>query len=248
MKKQLLVKDHKNWLGYTFWNTVNEVVLHTHFSSIELIGTQNVPKTGSFLLVSNHCSRWDGLLVQHLIGRRANYMVSPNELIGAQGGAIRAVGAFPADPRYNIMEHMRKQIEKGEPVVIFPEGTVYYDGTTHTFKKGAARIVLSCGAEGVSIPIIPMGINYTTDALNRSRAHGVVGTPIDAHEYIAAYLEEPQAALSRLSTALHREVCHLRHAAGATMDNDTLFVGKKTKSWANLAIPCMVEVDGAVAR
>ncbi len=245
MKKQLIVKDHKNWVGYTFWNTVNEIILHTHFSSIELLGAENVPKTGSFLLVSNHCSRWDGLLVQHLIGRRANYMVSPNELIGAQGGAIRAVGAFPADPRYNIMEHMRNQIEKGEPVVIFPEGTVYYDGTTHPFKKGAARIVLSCGAEGIDIPIIPMGINYTTDPF---RARGVIGAPIDAKEYVAAYLEESQSAITRLSTALHREVCHLRHAAGATMDNDTLFVGKKSRSWAELAMPRMAEVDSVAAR
>lgn len=246
MKKQLSVKDHKNWLGYTFWNTVNEVILHTHFSSIELIGKENVPKTGSFLLIANHSSRWDGLLVQHLIGRRANYMVSPNELLGAQGGAVRAVGAFPADPRYNIMDHMKQQIAKGEPVVIFPEGTVYYDGTTHPFKKGAARIVLACRAEGIDLPIVPMGINYTE---GNHRVRGIVGNPIDAGDYVSAGEDEPQAALTRLSTALHREVCHLRHAAGATMDNDTLFVGKKTKSWANLSFSSnlkMAEVERVV--
>ncbi len=246
MKKQLMVKDHKNWLGYSFWNTVNQIILHSHFSSIELVGAENVPKNGSFLLVSNHCSRWDGLLVQHLLDRRANYMVSPAELVGAQGGAIRAVGAFPADPRYNIMDHMRTQIAKGEPVVIFPEGTVYYDGTTHPFKKGAARIVLACGAEGINIPIIPMGINYSNDPYH-VRARGVVGAPLDASEYVQAYREEPQSAISRLSTALHREVCHLRHAAGATMDNDILFVGKKTKSWANLSMPRMQEADRVVS-
>jgi hypothetical protein len=53
-----------------------------------------------------------------------------------------------------------QQFKKGEPFVIFPEGNVFYDGHTHPFKKGIARIAFAAHQNNIEVPIVPVGITY----------------------------------------------------------------------------------------
>ena len=91
--------DGKSFYGYPFWNTVNRMVVNTHFHSAYLTGLDNLPESGPFLLIANHSSRWDGPVVQYILNRRANYMVSPNEMKGIQKPAVLSVGALLIRPQ-----------------------------------------------------------------------------------------------------------------------------------------------------
>ena len=94
------VVDQKNALTVGFWGVVNKIVCAIHFRQFQIKGQENLPKSGPYLLIANHSSRWDPLVLMHLINARmANYMTHPNELKGFQGFVLRSVGAFPADPR-----------------------------------------------------------------------------------------------------------------------------------------------------
>ena len=61
-KSKILV-DRKNWLTYMFWSLVNVILIAIRFKNFQIIGKENLPETGPFILVANHTSRWDGLLV-----------------------------------------------------------------------------------------------------------------------------------------------------------------------------------------
>lgn len=142
MKRQQIV-DQKNRMVYAFWSMVNKIVLARQFKSIEISGAENIPQNSGFMLVANHSSRWDGLLVYNLIGRPSNFLVHPNELLGFQGIVLKSMGAFPASTQFDLQAHINRQLGKDESVVVFPEGDVYRDGVTHPFKCGAARFALN---------------------------------------------------------------------------------------------------------
>lgn len=230
-KKKLELKDRKNAFVYAFWSLVNKICISVRFNDFQVIGRQHLPKSGPFLLVSNHITRWDGLIVYELIGRPANFMVSPNELLGPQGAVLASMGSFPADPRVDFIKYALDMFKKGQGMVVFPEGNIFRDGSTHPFKLGAARIALAAAAEGIDLPIIPAAIHY---ADNGDIAQIALGEPIKAAEY-ANHTAECQSSLNRLlSDRLHREVCFLRTGLGNLGDRLALFVGSLRHRWPEL--------------
>lgn len=205
--KQKIV-DRKNWLGALFMWIINEIVLRFKFRRIEVYGRENVPTTDPFILVSNHSSRFDGLMVLRALRRKANYMVSPAELKGYQGLTLPWVGAFPADPRHDLIGFVENGFRKGEGLVVFPEGTVYYDGALHPFKFGAARIALTAQRHGIAVKVIPASIVYDWGA--SATAKIVFGEPVDLSTYSQRFEKEPSEVTKNLTESLFREVSALK--------------------------------------
>lgn len=207
--KLTLPRDGKTLLGYFFWNLVNKIIIAFHFrGKIVVEGAANIPKRGPFVVIANHSARWDGPLVQHILNRRSNYMVSPNEMKGLQGAAVMSVGAFPAHPRLNPVGYAIQQLHAGEPVVVFPEGNVYYDGVIHPFKTGVSKIVLHSQKNSFDAPIIPMYIEY----INSERSYSVkvkIGNPIHPSE-LPENVGNVKDAQRAISERLFEEVVALR--------------------------------------
>jgi len=196
VKKRKNLKDKKSFLRFTFWNLVNQIVMRVHFKKISVIGRTNLPD-GAFILVANHSSRWDGLAVQFLLNRRANYMVSPNEMKGLQGRAVKSVGAFPANSRHDLVSYSLERMLKNEPIVVFPEGNIFKDDYLHPFKKGAAKIALEAVSRNYNIPIVPLAIEYNFDQ--------ALGGPTVSMRVGQAYMPEIYEA-PRLAEEMHFKV------------------------------------------
>jgi 1-acyl-sn-glycerol-3-phosphate acyltransferase len=227
MRKQIV--DRKSWLTYSVFSCINNLAVRLHFKSVSVQGLENLPSKGACLIVSNHISRWDGLVLHSIIGRPSNFMVSPNELRGLQGLVLRSCGSFPADARVNLMEYVRGQVRKGESLVIFPEGNLFRDQITHPFKNGAARIALMCQEEGIVLPVLPMAIRY--EKSKPDLAQILVGTPVDCSYFCDQFRRQANLAIGNLSVQLHREVCHLRFSLGDRGDKDVIFTGKPVRAW-----------------
>ena len=101
--------------------------------------------------------------------------------------------------------------------MIFPEGDVYRDGTTHPFKAGTAKIALTCNASGIDMPIIPMAIRYIESGPRTAKI--VVGAPINVKDYLEEFAKTPNSALKSLTARLRREVCHLKLSLGQMSDS-----------------------------
>jgi len=136
-------------------------ILLMPFFSIEVLGLQNLPQDRAFILLSKH-QRWEDIPLLSLAAPRPLYYIAKSELFkNALGNRFfSALGGIPLN-RQRPLESRRflqatiELLQKGEGVVIFPEGT-YYPNKMGPGQSGMIRFVLS----RLSLPFIPVGITY----------------------------------------------------------------------------------------
>ena len=109
-----------------------------------LVGRENIPKKGSFILVSNHGSLMDPPLLGHAVGRNISFMAK-SELfsIPLLGYIIKACGAYPvkrgiADK--NTIKIACEKLSNNNSIGIFIDGTRQKNGRVNKPKQGAALL------------------------------------------------------------------------------------------------------------
>jgi glycerol-3-phosphate dehydrogenase (NAD(P)+) len=122
-------------------------------------GREHVPD-GPVLLAANHRSFLDPFVIGCCV-RRPLYFVAKRELFDRRiaGRILNALGAFPVrrgESDAESMETARLLLERGEAVMIFPEGTRHRSGPLHEPKRGVGRLALQTGA-----PIVPIAVKGT---------------------------------------------------------------------------------------
>lgn len=131
---------------------------------VHVTGYDKVPFNKRFLLVSNHCSKFDNF-VQCAILRKTQmaYVSKPENFKIPIGGRFMRRGLYLSMPRGNTREEFKtvmKAIEyiKADKVSIgiFPEGTRSKDGLLHEFKPGAFKI-----AEKAKCPVVVCSMKGT---------------------------------------------------------------------------------------
>ena len=127
------------------------------YFGLRLEGTEHIPQLGPVVIVPNHQTYADPVLVTIPIRRRIYYMAW-NRLFEVRGlnWMIRRLRAFPVeiesrDPR--AAREAVRLLQAGEAVMIFPEGRRSLDGHIGHFKPGAFRLAVSVG-----VPILPVTI------------------------------------------------------------------------------------------
>ncbi len=117
-------------------------------------GIENIPKEGAFLLCSNHRSNMDPVLLAAGCRRQLTFMAK-DELfhVFLLGKLIKALGAFPIKRGKGdaaaVMATL-KILKRGEPTLIFPEGTRMKNGERKTVNSGIVRLAVQAG-----VPIVP---------------------------------------------------------------------------------------------
>ena len=127
------------------------------YFGLRLEGTDHIPRIGPVVIVPNHQTYADPVLVTIPIRRRIYYMAW-NRLFEVRGlnWMIRRLRAFPVeiesrDPR--AAREAVRLLQAGEAVMIFPEGRRSLDGHVGHFKPGAFRLAVSVG-----VPVLPVTI------------------------------------------------------------------------------------------
>ena len=130
-------------------------------------GRENIPDTGSALLVSNHLSHLDVLVLGILLDRPLNYVARSTLFFFPLGPFIRSCGAFPIQRdgigAQGLKETLRR-LKAGGIVALFPEGTRTPDGELGELKAGIALL-----AAKAKVPILPAAIVGTYEAWPRNR-------------------------------------------------------------------------------
>ncbi len=150
---------------------------------MQRIGMEHIPKDGALIIASNHRSFMDPWVIGMML-RRPIYYVAKTELFHRRSVAwlLSSLGAFPVD-RGNgdrdAMDAARRILERGDVVVIFPEGTRTRPGALGTPKRGVGRLALETGA-----PVVPVAM-IGTEAIRkgwRIRPHKIrvrIGAPLN---------------------------------------------------------------------
>jgi len=91
-------------------------------------------------------------------------MVTKSEMRGIQGWFLRRLGCFSINqlsPSLSALRYAIDLIEKGEQLVVFPEGKINKYGKKLILKEGLYRLAKLATKKSTSIIIIPIGIAYS---------------------------------------------------------------------------------------
>jgi glycerol-3-phosphate dehydrogenase (NAD(P)+) len=129
---------------------------------MQRIGREHLPPSGPLLLASNHRSFLDPFVIGTMV-RRPVYYMAKRELFEKrwQAWILNALGAFPVDRGAgdrDAMDTARAILERGDCVVVFPEGTRVRPGPLGDPRRGVGRLALETGA-----PVAPIAVIGTED-------------------------------------------------------------------------------------
>jgi len=163
---------------------------------MQRIGREHIPREGAVIIAANHRSFLDPFVIGTLV-RRPVYFVAKSELFKHPLVAwwLNSLGAFPLDRGQgdsDAMDTARRILERGDALVIFPEGTRTRPGPLATPHRGFGRLALETGA-----PIVPVAVAGTEAVRKgwRIRPHRVrlrCGPPMRFPQ-----VDEPSAAMAR---------------------------------------------------
>ena len=91
-------------------------------------------------------------------------MVTKSEMRGIQGWFLKRLGCFSINqlsPSLSTLRYAIELIEKGEQLVVFPEGKINKYGRRLVLKEGLYRLARLATKKTDSIIIIPIGIAYS---------------------------------------------------------------------------------------
>ena len=147
-----------------------DVVLRFFFRKKKILKNGfSIPINSSIILAPTHRSRWDGLILTMAMGRRVTkkdcrFMVTKSEMKGIQGWFLKRLGCFSINqlsPSLSALRYAIDLIEKGEQLVVFPEGKINKYGKKLVLKEGLYRLARLATKKTGSIIIIPIGIAYS---------------------------------------------------------------------------------------
>jgi 1-acyl-sn-glycerol-3-phosphate acyltransferase len=124
-------------------------------------GLQHVPATGPGLLVCNHVSFIDALIVAAMLRRPVRFVMD-HRLYHAPvlHTLMRMCGVIPIASRHEdpalldaAYDRIAERLSDGELVAVFPEGQITRDGELNEFRRGVERIVARS-----PVPVVPLAV------------------------------------------------------------------------------------------
>jgi 1-acyl-sn-glycerol-3-phosphate acyltransferase len=149
------------------------------------MGAENIPSRGAAVLVANHVSYLDPIVLGVIINRlgRSVRFIAVEELFRKPliGRILRALNQIPNNgkPRL-VLREAEKALQRGDLVLIYPEGTIP-TSTPVRPRRGAAVLAISQAVD--IIPMASHGLERRTFSLHRRVATVSIGTPIDVASF-----------------------------------------------------------------
>ncbi|MDO8746299.1 MAG: lysophospholipid acyltransferase family protein [Thermodesulfovibrionales bacterium] len=175
-------------LAYRF-ATIFFFLLFKIFFRFKIDGIEKVPEKGGVIVVSNHSSHLDPLVIGAAIRKRQSTFMAKRGLFKIPlVGAFVKTFSFPVDrdtPQPSTIKEAVRRLKNGELIVMFPEGGRSRDGSLLDAKRGTGLIAALSGAK-----VVPAYIDGTDTALpagakliRRSSIRIIFGNPIETSPY-----------------------------------------------------------------
>ena len=138
--------------------------------SVQVAGRDNVAPGQSYVVVSNHQSLFDILVLYGWLGLDIRWVMKQElRSVPGLGLACEALGHIYIDrsdheAAVRSINQARERITGGTSVLFFPEGTRSEDGQVGRFKKGAFRFAID-----TELPVLPVTVDGTADVLPARR-------------------------------------------------------------------------------
>lgn len=134
---------------------------------LEKRGLENIPETGGAMLVANHVTFIDALVIAAACPRPTRYVMDHRwfntPLLKFIFIATRSIPIAPAKEDAAMLDRAYDEIAKGlvegDLVCIFPEGRITHDGEMNPFRGGIKRII-----DRTPVPVVPIALRGLWDS------------------------------------------------------------------------------------
>ena len=180
---------------------------------IRVIGAENEPDEGGFIVCGNHMAASDAVVVAYAFRKHQVRLMAKKELfkIPIVAQLIRMLGAFPVDRSGKDVGAVKTAVEmvkSGKCMGMFPQGHRYpgVDPRTTPVKNGAALICTRCEADVV--PVFIARKNHTSKLFRRT--YIIIGKKIPFESF--AYDPEASGEYARITGIIFDQICTLGEA------------------------------------
>ncbi|MBE6406922.1 MAG: hypothetical protein E7040_13035 [Lentisphaerae bacterium] len=115
---------------------------------LRVVGKENMPYSGPILLVSNHVSLVDLLMIQAVVRQRVRFMVRteiikfiPTRLIFWYLGVLRVPSSRHPKAMKRFFNDIQNRLRAGETICFFPEGAISGSGNLMRFRSGVHALL-----------------------------------------------------------------------------------------------------------
>ena len=129
---------------------------------LKVTGEDNIPMDGSAVLVCNHVSFIDWMIISASVKRPARFIMDHSYFKGflvkrlLTRAKVIPIASAKENPALlqTAFEKTAEELRDGNLVCIFPEGTITRSGEMNVFKSGIEKILAT-----TPVPVIPMAFN-----------------------------------------------------------------------------------------
>ena len=210
-------------VAYPLLRSTFSLITRAYFRQVVVVGLEHVPAHGPVIFAANH----PGALVDPLL-----LMISCPRVVrfAAKEPLFRTWWLGPILRAMQAVALRRKQDTGGSTdnseafralfaalaadgtIGIFPEGISHSGSKLVSLKTGAARLALGASQEHEHLPVvvIPIGINYRSQARFRSQVLVQFGEPIRIEaQHVEQHRRDEVAAVNDLTSRLHEQMTEL---------------------------------------
>ncbi|MDZ7262462.1 MAG: 1-acyl-sn-glycerol-3-phosphate acyltransferase, partial [candidate division KSB1 bacterium] len=206
-----LIPTDKGSLKVRFLDTMVFAIIKTlaypvfrYYLGARLLGKENIPRRGPFILIVNHEGYFDSFFLIALLKRKVAFFAKNTEFkSGFFRWILRVFRAIPVrryeiDP--SVIRNAIKLLSQGHPVGIFIEGERTWDGEFLPPKRGVVKFLLRA-----NVPIVPCLIRGSFECMPRWE-HRIRRTPVKMVLGKPFKLREKEGDLEEIGTLLMKKI------------------------------------------
>lgn len=206
---------------YRFLKLIVSIGIRTYYREIRVINQEQLNQDGPLLLIANHPNTlMDAWIIGFVTRRRVHYMAKATFFSSPfKRKLLNALGMIPINrsqdkviggvKNSDSFEACYQLLERGDILVIFPEGTSYLERKLREIKTGTARIALEAENRNdgqLGVQVIPIGLNYISADRFRGRVMVHVGKPIAVSGLLEEYRKNQGIAAKKLTDRFRTEL------------------------------------------
>ena len=205
--------------------------VRSYYKEIRVINGEHLDQQGPLILIANHPNTlMDAWIMGYINHRRVHFMAKATFFNSPlKRKLLAALGMIPINRKSDGMiqgvankdsfEACYQLLERGEILVIFPEGTSFLERRLRELKTGTARIALEAEHRNggkLGLQVIPVGLNYISADSFRGSVMAHVGKPISVDAFLEEYTTNQGIAAKKLTERFRTELSRVF----VTMDDD----------------------------
>ncbi len=172
----------------------------------EVVGTENFPTEGPFLIASNHASHFDPFFVGCQVPRQLRFFARRSLWLNRfNAWWLNQVEVIPVERDSGDVGAIKRvllALKENRAVILFPEGTRSMDGHLQKPKAGVGLMACKTG-----VPVVPCRVYDSFAAFGKGSAVPRFGTPVTivfGRPIAASDYDDPSAGKARYETAAQR--------------------------------------------